>query len=583
MTDPNASSPRAPWADRLRAALPYAVLAALALAVHGARLTTLPLRGEETRRATVAVEILAAGDWVVPRQQGRIYLSRPPAGSWPIAALGALRGGVDDFGVRAPTVAAVVLTTLLTYWYAAPLLPGCGAFCAAAGFAGMFQVLRFGRLAETEATFTLLVAASLLGWHGLYSRGRAAWLCWLVGYALAGLAGLAKGPQGPIYFVAGSWAFCLLKRDWNTLLGRGHLVGMLGFVATAGVWQALYVSRAGWEHGVNIWRGQSAQRFHLREPGVALKHWLAFPCVVLACTLPGSAFAPALLSKRVRGLLPGAGDALLFCGVGTLLIVLPVWFAPGGIARYVMPCYPLIAVLGGAAVEGLRRTALQNGDAVLNRWRAVRSACLGASAVALPAAAAAFVILSATWPGLAAANQSAAADALLLVGCAAAGAALWAARGGSRLSTAASAAALTAAAGVAYAGAFTTARSAVAIDVRAEVAAALRQVPPGGRFVSVGPLSHVVRYYLREHAADRPGLAPLPLLTTEQAEAEAARNPAAPLYFCGDDEDFSLPAGAELLTKVPLGRNRRYPQQFIPFGRVGAPVRTAEASGPETY
>src|SRR5262249_22209096 len=53
------------------------------------------LRGEESRRAQVAVEILRTGDWIVPRQQGELFLSRPPAGSWPIAFFGMLRGDVD--------------------------------------------------------------------------------------------------------------------------------------------------------------------------------------------------------------------------------------------------------------------------------------------------------------------------------------------------------------------------------------------------------------------------------------------------------------------------------------------------------
>ena len=572
-----------PPAGRWAAWVPPLVLAALALAVHGTRLTTLPLRGEETRRATVAVEILATGDWVVPRQQGRIYLSRPPAGSWPMAALGLLRGGVDDFAVRGPTVAAVVLTTLLIYWYAIRLLPGCGAFCAAAGFAGMFQVLRFGRLAETEATFTLLVAASLLGWHGLKVRGRAPWLCWSVGYALAGLAGLTKGPQGPIYFVAGSWAFCLLKRDWRMLLGRGHLTGMLGFAATAGLWQGIYVSRAGWANGIDIWRSQSAGRFHWREPATAVAHWFAFPLAVFACTLPGSLFVPALLSKRVRRLTPGAGDALLFCGASTLLMMAPVWLAPGGMARYVMPCYPLIAVLGGAAVEGLRRAATQpattDGDALLTRWRTVRNACLTAGAVALPIGAILFVMLSGARPELAVMNQSAAADLLLILAFALAGALFWASRGGSARWTGASAAALTAAAGVAYAGAFITARSAVAIDARTELAAAMETVPPDARFVSVGPLTHAARYYLRERADADPRLAPLAILTTEEAARAAAEPGAAPLYYCADLADWPLPPGSEALAEVPLGRNRRAPQQVIRFGRVDPPPMHVAAGG----
>ena len=580
---------------RRRAAFEVAALLVLAGGAYFPRLTTLPLRGEEPRRATVAVEILATGDWVVPRQQGEIYLSRPPAGSWPIAALGLLRGGVDDFSVRAPTAAAVLLTVLLIYWYAAPRtdddgatrgVPGCGAFCAAAGFAGMFQVLRLGRLAETEGVFTLLVAASLLGWHGLYTRGRPAWVCWAVGYSLAGLAGLTKGPQGPIYFAAATWGYCLLKRDWRMLCGFGHLIGTAGFLATAGVWQALYVDRAGWENGVNIWRQQSGDRFNLRRPGEAVAHWLTFPLWAFACTLPGSALAPALFSRRVRGLLKtkaderrrgDAGDLIFFCAHATFWVALPIWLAPDGNARYAMPGYPLVAVLGGAAVEALRRAAvlsLNDPEAgPLRWWRRSRSAGLTGGAVALPVAAAAFVILPTVRPELNDLNQSFAADAALLVVCGSAGAALWVSRGGSARWTATAAAGLTAAAGVAYVGPFTTSRAAVAIDVRTGVAGALAALPPGADLASAGRLNHNVRYYLREHAAARPGLAPLPI-----AGPDGPDGPAAGLYLWVNKPD-EIPPGAAVVAEVPVGRNRRAPQDVISLVRVG-PRRTAAADGP---
>ena len=55
-------------------------LALVTAAIYGVRLTTLPIRGEETRRAEVATEILQTGDWIVPRQQGAAVLEPAAAG-----------------------------------------------------------------------------------------------------------------------------------------------------------------------------------------------------------------------------------------------------------------------------------------------------------------------------------------------------------------------------------------------------------------------------------------------------------------------------------------------------------------------
>ena len=59
----------------------WLVLAVAALAVLP-RIDAVPFRGEEHRRVQVAAEMAARGDWVVPREQGQVFLSRPPLQQW---------------------------------------------------------------------------------------------------------------------------------------------------------------------------------------------------------------------------------------------------------------------------------------------------------------------------------------------------------------------------------------------------------------------------------------------------------------------------------------------------------------------
>ena len=54
--------------------------------IYGSRLGETPPSGEEPRRGQVAREMIASGDWIVPRQQGLPFLSRPPVQNWAIAA-----------------------------------------------------------------------------------------------------------------------------------------------------------------------------------------------------------------------------------------------------------------------------------------------------------------------------------------------------------------------------------------------------------------------------------------------------------------------------------------------------------------
>src|SRR5262245_7560651 len=114
-----------------RVVFDVAILVAFVLACYGLRLGKLSIRGEESRWATVAMEMRRTGDGIVPRQQGEPFLSRPPMGSWLIAAAATARGEFDPIAVRLPSVLAVLATTLLVYGYGRSFIGSAGALAAA--------------------------------------------------------------------------------------------------------------------------------------------------------------------------------------------------------------------------------------------------------------------------------------------------------------------------------------------------------------------------------------------------------------------------------------------------------------------
>src|SRR4051812_32421489 len=70
---PEQSAPTARQTDLRLDLVALTLLAVFVSLVYGARLTVQPLVGEETRWATGAREMLATGDWIVPRQQGHVF------------------------------------------------------------------------------------------------------------------------------------------------------------------------------------------------------------------------------------------------------------------------------------------------------------------------------------------------------------------------------------------------------------------------------------------------------------------------------------------------------------------------------
>lgn len=529
-------------------------LIALVGCTHFARLETLTLRGEETRRAQVAAEILASGDWVVPRQQGNIYLSRPPLGNWLIAISASVRGELDTLAVRLPTVLAILATTLLIYVYMRDFVSRTSALLAAAAYPTMGQVLQIGRLAETEGVFTLLVSSSLLVWHRGLVRGWPVWLTWSAGYTLAALAGLAKGPQGPLYFVASTWLFLLLARDWRRLWGRGHLVGMLAFMACLGSWQIPYYLRTNLASVYGIWTGNALARYQDHQALKFVQHLLTYPFEILICTLPWSLVLRQYFRRSFYSGVAGARPSLTFVTVCLLATFPTVWFAAGAKGRYFMPLYPLLAVLVGVGVEHCLRA--RPGTAPRREWNQLMG---GGAALGALAAVGMLIVPHIEQEWAARVTLPWGIAVCLLVLALLVGVVSWLAA--QRNSVAWSQLSVLAFAGLigwAYVGPIVTAQSRIMNDVDSAVQQVWSKLPPDVRLTSLGVVSHRFRHYSPkpiEHLAwPPPADEPLP-------EFE---------YFCFGEQPLEVPIDFawELVAEISIDRNKHpEPKNRVVVGR----------------
>lgn len=329
------------------------VLLLLVVVIHSVRLSALPLRGEESRRGRIAIEMAESGDWIVPRQQGEPFLSRPPLQNWVIALFGRLLGQVDLWAVRLPSVLAVVLTALLTYWYGRRFLSPIGAFSAGLALATFGQVLELGSLGETESLFMFAVAASILLWHGLRQTGCSPWVYWPLAYAMVGLGGLAKGIQSPVFFGLAVGVFLVSQGAWGEIFSRAHLLGGgLAIAVVWGPWQLLFWQAEGWQAVRGIYGGDVAMRFEQLGLRTFLSHLAVFPLeVFFGCLLPWSLLLLALLSRSFRNAEGGLQPYVVFLAIAVAATFPTCWLPPGARGRYFMPLYPCIAVLVGLVVD----------------------------------------------------------------------------------------------------------------------------------------------------------------------------------------------------------------------------------------
>jgi 4-amino-4-deoxy-L-arabinose transferase-like glycosyltransferase len=535
------------------------ILITLVCGAYFLRASDLPLRGEESRRATIAREMIWGGDWIVPRQQGEPFLSRPPLGNWLIAAATLVRGRCDVLAIRLPTLTAVLLTTLLIYAFGRTFLGRLGAFAAALAFATMGEILQMGRLAECDTVFTLLLSAALLAWSWGYQRGWPAARGWALGYALAALAALQKGPQAPVYFT-GSVALVLVFRgQTRRLFTMDHLLGLSAFALIVGTWQVPFTRAMGWEAMRDIWLGDTAARFQETRPAAVIRHLVTYPVEVLGCTAPWSLLLGAYLSRRFRRSLGDAGPTAQFLAVCAAVGFLPCWASPSGMTRYYMPLYPCLALLAGLVVQRAAETKLSARLRLAwsGGWRLLAALMAGAAAVVPatrlvrhPVAA----LLAGPLPGTL---------VYAALACGAAGVVWVGARSSRRRAMRAAALGLACFLAVSYAVIIMDAMVRRSEDAATAVARLKSALPVNVRLASFGPVHHLFAYYFDD---------PIELRGWNDAEHGCDVN-----WFCytsAGDLRIPLPFRWEEVGVIPVDRYRHpKPGNVVVVGRrISAPA-----------
>lgn len=337
------------------AAFDVATLSLLTWVIYVNGLPQLPPCGEEPRRAEVAREMVRSGDFIVPRQQGEIYCSRPPLQNWVIAAVASLRGSWDVWTVRLPSVLATFALALMIYWYAGTLIGRLAGLTAACAYLTMGQVMDIGGLGETDALFALFLGGALLAWDHFVNKRETLLGAFGIG-VLAGLAGLTKGAQGPVWFFAVVLTWLLVRWRSGHLSGRYPAAVFLaavscGFVIAA--WTLPYAAATSPHHAWQIWFGQIQSRL---ENGSSYHHLFLRPIETLGCWLPWTPLLAVYLFPRFWQQLPANLRAMAATWIWALAVTFPmVWLIAEARNRYYLPLYPAVAILVGVVVKSVAK------------------------------------------------------------------------------------------------------------------------------------------------------------------------------------------------------------------------------------
>jgi 4-amino-4-deoxy-L-arabinose transferase-like glycosyltransferase len=330
----------------------YWLLLLLIALIYTTRMASPPVRGEESRRATVTIYFLESGNYIVPQQQGSaLYMSaRPPLQNWLMLPFYTILGGMGAVAIRLPSILAVFATSSLLYFYGRCWMSHAGAWTAALAFATMLQVMELGRTAETDLVLTAFVTAGLLGWHYFYETRKRPARAWLLGYAAVALATLTKGLQAPVYFFAATFLYLCWTGRGRAFFDKRHGFGLCLYALMVAAWLVPYYCMTGREGVRHVFTGDIGIDKTETMAGIAT-HIASFPFILLACMLPWSVLFLLYFRKSVRAQCGRLSQPLGFAAIAFCGALPTVWLMPGSKTRFLLNMFPCAALCVGMAVE----------------------------------------------------------------------------------------------------------------------------------------------------------------------------------------------------------------------------------------
>lgn len=342
------ASPVVPVASARRSSdsLPFLALVALLLFLPGAWTRDL-WAPDEPRYAQVAREMVLSGDWLVPRDNQKLYTDKPPLLFWLIGLSSLPAGDVGEASARLPVILCAVGTVLLTAGLGRLWFGRFGGFAAGLILATSLRGFVSAQWVQTDGPLAFFVTLSILGMARVRAgEGPARWPDLLLVHG--GIAGalLAKGPVGfalPL-LVACGWAAAERRPGFLWRLQPWLLVAA---AAPALAWAAAAAHFSQGQYAL----GETLRR-HVLERFAHGMHHVRHPLYLLAVfpleLLPWSAFLlawaapPTPVAPQAR-----AGRRLAF-----LWLLLPLMlFTLSAEKRsvYLLPLMPAAALLVAGA------------------------------------------------------------------------------------------------------------------------------------------------------------------------------------------------------------------------------------------
>lgn len=305
---------------------------------------------DESRYAEIPREMVASGDYVLPRLNGVVYFEKPPLLYWTLAGFMKVFGP-DELAMRAGPALFALAGILLTYAAARRIHGRLAGLAAAIVLGTSLLYFALARILILDMAVSVLISSTLFCFIlGMREPpgARRRWLFYGL-YASAALATLAKGLIGFLVTGAIMFLWLLLFNQWRRLRPFYLPTGALLFLAIAAPWHVLAALRNDqWARFYFI--HEHWERFTTTAGHDRYQPWWYFIPVVLGGLFPWMGFLwPALRDSLAGGWARRRENAdVWFFVLWAAFIFLFFSKSQSKLIPYILPVFPALAVLIGA-------------------------------------------------------------------------------------------------------------------------------------------------------------------------------------------------------------------------------------------
>ena len=299
------------------------------------------LEPDEGRFAQIGREMMATGDYLVPRLNGIEQFYKPPLVYW-VNAIAYRVFGVSEWTARLPSALAFFGTIWLTGWMGWRLGGRKLGWAAALILASMLEPYALGRQITLDTTLTFWVTAALACLVRVATGDQAKKSGFLF-FLCLGLGFLAKGPMAWVVPLTAALAWTVALRHDGQRLGLPWMKGLLLMVGVSLSW---FVAVC-WKYP-ELWKYflgyELVERFASTTHGRSKPFWFFFPILAVG-TIPWTGFLPGLTLAAWRKIRQRTLSPAQWALGAAVLVPFGVVSCSGSkLLTYILPIYPSLAL-----------------------------------------------------------------------------------------------------------------------------------------------------------------------------------------------------------------------------------------------